>query len=374
MSADFDLLIRAGRLFCAASKFDGPGAVGVCGDRIVAAGAGVSGSAGQILEFPDDLLLPGLVDMHAHPGLPDSRYAADPDAHFLPRGVTTCMAQGEAGALNWPAYRREVIEGRRTRVRLALNLCKYGETQQERTIVALEDADVDACARVVSEGGDAVWGIAFNTGVATIGDLDPREIMKRGLAAAETCERPILYGARFDADWPLDEQLELLRPGDAFTYCLNSFKENLISDGRVRDSVWQARERGVLFDLGHGMRSFSFPVVETAIAQGFLPDTVSTDQYNRHIGSDPQHDLPRTMSKMLAAGMEEADIFERVTARPAELLGLGGEVGTLAVGACADIAVLHWNEEAAPLADVDGEQRRGGCWEPALTVRAGRPV
>ncbi len=374
MSADFDLLIRAGRMFCAASKFDGPGAVGICGDRIIAAGADVSGSARETLDFPDDLLLPGLVDLHAHPALEGSRYGVDPDVEFLPRGVTTVMSQGDAGALNWSDYRRDVVEGRRTRVLMALGLSKYGESQEEGCFVTLDDADVDACARTVSEGGDAVWGIAFNTAVAAVGDLDPREIMRRGLAAAEACGRPILYGARWDEDWPLAQQLELLRTGDVVTYCLNSFTENLVADGRVVDSVWQARERGILFDAGHGMRSFSFPVAEAMFAEGFLPDTVSTDQYNKHVGSNPQHDLPRTMSKLIAAGMEETDAFERATARSAQFLGLGGEVGTLAVGACADVVVLRWNSEAEPLVDVDGEQRPGGCWEPVQTIRAGKPV
>jgi dihydroorotase len=374
MSADFDLLIRAGRMFCAASKYDGPGAVGICGDRIVAAGADVSGSARETLDFPDDLLLPGLVDLHAHPALRGSRYGVDPDVEFLPRGVTTVMSQGDAGALNWNDYRREVVEGRRTRVLMALGLSKYGESQEEGCFVTLDDADVDACASTVSEGGDALWGIAFNTAEAAIGDLDHHEIMRRGLAAAEACGRPILYGARWNEDWPLAQQLELLRPGDVVTYCLTPFPENLVADGRVVDCVWQARERGVLFDAGHGMRSFSFPVAEAMFAEGFLPDTISTDQYNKHVGGNPQHDLPRMMSKLIAAGMEETDAFERATARSAQHLGLGGEVGTLAVGACADVAVLHWNAEAAPLVDSDGEQRPGGCWEPVQTVRAGKPA
>ena len=372
MATDFDLLIRAGRMFCAASKFDGPGAVGLCGDRIVAAGDDVEGSAQQTLDFPDDLLLPGLVDMHAHPALRDSRYGVDPDLEFLPRGVTTVMSQGDAGALNWAAYRREVVEGRRTRVLMALGLSKFGESQQERCFLELDDADVDVCANAVSTGGEAMWGIAFNTAIAAVGDLDPREIMKRGLAAAEACGRPILYGARWEEDWPLADQLELLRPGDVVTYCLNSFTQGMTDHGSVRPCVWEARERGILFDAGHGMRSFSFPVAEAMFAEGFLPDTVSTDQYNKHVGSEPQHDLPRTLSKLIAAGMEETDAFERSTARPAQHLGLGGEVGTLAVGACADIAVLHWDDAAAPLMDVHGEQRPGGCWEAIQTVRAGR--
>ena len=113
------------------------------------------------------------------------------------------------------------------------------------------------------------------------------------------------------------------------------------------------------------MRSFSFPIADAAIAEGFYPDTVSSDQYKRHVGSDPQHDLPRTMSKFIAAGMPETEVFARATLRPAELLGLTGEVGTLAAGACADIALLRWNEDGR-LKDVQDIERSGGCWEPVV--------
>jgi dihydroorotase len=122
------------------------------------------------------------------------------------------------------------------------------------------------------------------------------------------------------------------------------------------------------------MGSFSFDVAERAIAQGFLPDAISTDRYRRHLGLSPRHDLPRTLSKLLAAGMTLRDVFERVTARPAAVLGLGSEVGTLAPGAFADLVALGWNPAASPLRDTSGAERPGGVWEPLLTVRAGHVI
>ena len=101
---------------------------------------------------------------------------------------------------------------------------------------------------------------------------------------------------------------------------------------------------------------------------------ISTDRYQRHPALSPRHDLPRTLSKLLAAGMTERDTFARVTARPAAILGLGGEVGTLAPGACADLAALAWNPAAPPLRDTSGAERPGGVWEPVLTVRAGAVI
>ena len=158
------------------------------------------------------------------------------------------------------------------------------------------------------------------------------------------------------------------------TYCFHTGPNGIVEDGKVIDAAWRARERGVSFDVGHGMASFDFPTVEAAVANGFLPDTISTDQYARHVGSMPQHDLPRTISKLLAAGMDERDALPRATLRPTDVLGMAGEIGTLRPGACADLAVLKWDEDAPPLADVTGETRPGGCYVPVLTVRAGETV
>src|SRR5262249_46591525 len=154
-------------------------------------------------------------------------------------------------------------------------------------------------------------------------------------------------------------------------YCFSDCPEGLLAGDRIRDEVWAARERGIRFDVGHGMGSFSFRVAERAVWEGFLPDAISTDRYRRHLGRSPRHDLPPTLSKLLAVGMTEHHACARVTAQPATILGLEGEVGALAPGACADVAALVWNPRAAPLRDTSGAERPGGVWEPVLTVRGG---
>lgn len=373
-SMEYDLLIRAGRVFCAETGLDGPGSVAIAGDRIVASGPDVSGSAGETLDFPDGLALPGLVDMHAHPAPGDWKYGIDPDVHILPRGSTTILSQGDSGAAEWPEYRRGIIDGSRTRVRSAISPALHGDSTQAPPYADLSDMDVDACVAAI-EDGDDIWGVSVNVSVVCCGDTDPKEVMRRTLAVAEATARPILFGIRRDPfDWPLADQLELLRPGDVLTYCFNGQNPSIVEGGRVVEAAWEARKRGVLFDVGHGMVSMDFGVAEAAIADGFLPDTISTDIYKRHVGLSPTHDLPRTISKFMASGMPENAAFERVTAAPARVLGLEGEVGTLATGACADVAVLRWNEDAAPLVDSSGQTRPGGCWEPVLTVRGGEII
>jgi dihydroorotase len=238
----------------------------------------------------------------------------------------------------------------------------------------VENVDVAACVRAIANGGDQIWGIAVNASRVACDATDPREVMRRGLDAANTAGRFILYGIREPVDWPLSEQMALLRPGDVVTYCFRGGPGSLLDGRRIHPAVREARARGVLFDVGHGMQSFDFGQAEAAIADGFPPDTISTDQYLRHVGSRPQHDLPRVMSKLLAVGMPEANVFAAVTARPARILGLGQEIGRLTPGSWADVTAIRWNSDAAPLVDVNGARRAGGCWEPVLTVRAGQVV
>jgi dihydroorotase len=208
-----DLLIRAGRVFCAVLGLDGPGAVAVRGGRIVAAGPVVDTDARETLDFPGGLLLPGLVDLHGHPDTGGSRFGLDPDLHMLPFGTTTVMSQGDAGAANWDLYRRNVLERSETRLRMALNLAADGEATPGGCFEDLAGADVERCVAAVERSGEAVWGIAVNTSVPACGGTDPREVFRRGLEAAERTGRPLLFGARRQPDWPLAEQLPLLRPG-----------------------------------------------------------------------------------------------------------------------------------------------------------------
>ena len=376
----FDLLVAAGRVVDSVHGTNGPGFVGVRNGRIAAMGSTKGHSepkwpaANKQIECPQGILLPGLVDMHAHPGVEGSKHGIDPDVHMLLRGTTTVLSQGDAGARNWPRYRMQMIEAARTRVRLAINLAVSGESRPGPSFGDIAEADVGACVEAIRDGGPAIWGIAVNVSESTCGDSNPREVMQLAIEAAEQTDRPLLVGTRHADDWPIDDLLDQLRPGDVVTYCFHGFSDRIVRDGRVLDCVRKARERGVLFDTGHGMRSFDFEVAEACVRSSFLPDTISTDQYRRHLGSDPCHDLPLTFSKLLAAGMSEDDVWPRVTSRPAELLGLSSEIGTLQPGACADLVVLAQTDSELRLQDSNGNERNGRLWYAAAVVRGGEIV
>lgn len=368
----YDLVIRAGRVVCPATGLDGLGTVAVQGDRIAAVGPDVAGDSVQTIDDPTAILLPGLIDLHAHPAKSGSRFGVDPDEHQLLRGTTTTLSQGDAGADGFESYLRETIEVSQTQVLSAINLSVRGEAGPESCFAKLEWADVAACVNAVKTFRQHIWGIAVNTSHYACGQTDPKEVFRRGLAAAAETRLPLLYGMRRPEDWPLEQQLCQLRPGDVVTYCYRRTPHCIVHKGRMLDAVLHARARGVLFDIGHGTNSFDFVTAETALEQGFPPDMISTDLQRDHIGRTPTHDLPLVMSKLHAAGMPENEVFRAVTSRPAEILGLEHEIGTLAVGSRADLVLLHCQESNEPLVDAHGNVRSGKLWTVAATVRGGK--
>lgn len=325
------------------------------------------------LHFPDGVLLPGLVDLHAHPAKTGSVFGADPDETMLARGTTTVLSQGDAGADNVDEFLNETVLTSKTRVLLALNLSRIGESTDSGCFSCLTNADVDVCVEAASRHPDLVRMISVNVSHHACGDTEPREILDRGLLAAEQTGLPLLFGMRRPEDWPLGDQLRRLRPGDVVTYCFRR-QPHCIVDFKKRTVLpcaREARERGILFDVGHGMASFSFDVAEVAIGEGFLPDTISTDLQNRHAVQSPSHDLPLVMSKLAAAGMLESDIFRAVTETPASILKL--ETGSLEVGAAADLVVLA-RKESSRLTDASGEIRTGPRYETQCVVKNGEVI
>ncbi len=379
------LIIRAGRIVCPASGIDGPGTVQIKDDRIVSVDllpdqpSGSDHTAEHLcLDFPQSILLPGLIDLHAHPAKSGSVFGLEPDPFMLSRGVTAVQSQGDAGALGIDEYVLNTIESSTTRVRLAINLSRIGESTHAGCLENLADADVEQCVSAVERHRNVVQAISVNASHHACGRTDPREVLSRGIEVADRCSLPVLFGMRRPEDWSIDQQLQLLRPGDVVTYCFRRTPHCIFEHGRVLSCVKAARERGILFDVGHGIASFSFDIAMKSIADGFEPDTISTDLQNRHLELVPRIDLPHVMSKLRAAGMSESAVFAAATCRPAEILRLGALSGTLKPGACADLVVLDVTSDngikVPVLLDMDGYEILGPVWLPRLTIRAGRPI
>ena len=377
-----DLLIRGGRVIDATNGWDGLLDVAIDGHRITAVGTDlVADGVRQVLDATGLLVTPGLVDLHTHSywGVPP--LGIEPDPHLLRRGVTTAVDAGSAGASTFPGFRRYVIDVASTRILALLNLSQIGMArdrgQPHEAAGELEDlrwARVDRAIEVARAHPEVVVGIKVRASADIVG-RDPAgclEVLRRAREVADAIGKPVMVHVG-STPVPLGELVSLLRAGDIITHTFHGGPEGVLDEsGRVRTAVWQAVERGVVFDVGHGAGSFSFDVARRALAQGFVPATISSDLHAYNVDG-PVYDLVTTASKFLHLGLSLEDVLARITAAPARAVGWLDRVGTLAPGAEADVTLLRVAEGAFPFRDSRGRVETGGRRiEAVAVVRAGR--
>lgn len=320
------------------------------------------------------LVTPGLVDLHAHVFVGQD-LGVDPDRVGPPSGTTTFVDTGSAGGHLFGAFRRGTIDRAQARVRAFLNISSIGATSillagELENLAYCDEPTALASAR---EHSDLVIGIKVRASGNIVG-ANGAEPMLRARRVADELGLPLMIHLG-PAPPGSDEIMAQLRRGDVLTHCYTGFQDNrLIVGGRVRESVLAARERGVVFDVAHGMSAFDAEVASGMLAEGFRPDTISSDVHAYSL--DSVGDLPAVMSKFLALGMGLEEVIACATLKPAVHAGLAADgVGTLRVGAPADIAAFELVDGPVTYGDTRGQTFTGSRrLRAALTVRAGAIV
>jgi dihydroorotase len=334
-----DLVVAGGHVLCPGTGVDALTDVALDAGRIAAVGEALSGR--ERVDAGGLLVVPGLIDLHVHVYEGVSHYGIDADRYLLRRGTTTGVDAGSAGAQTFPGLHRMVIEQAQTRIYAYLHIAVEGMISV--LVGELEDirwASVEQCVQVAEANRDVIAGVKLRAGYQMVGP-DPRPALGLALEAARALALPLMVHV-IDMQMPLPELLSHMRPGDVVTHCFHGNDGGLLDE---RGIVWrearEARERGILFDVGHGSGSFTWRVARAALEQGFPPDTISSDihAYN-HAG--PVHDLPRTLSKLLHLGMPLPDVIAAATSRVAGHLAhvAPAGLGTLAPGAPGDLSLL----------------------------------
>jgi dihydroorotase len=362
----YDLLIRNATLIDPAQRLHARRDVAFANGRVAAVAehldlTGFGNLSGlTVIDGADCLLTPGWIDLHVHVFEGVSHYGINADAHCLAKGVTTAVDAGSAGADTFPGFRKYIIEASETRLFAQLNISSQGMISQE--VGELDDirwADIGKALKMIEAQRDVILGVKVR--------------LERGLSCSEASGLRPLYLAREAADaaglpimvhaqnaWTasLDDILRVMKARDIVTHCFHGKACGILDEhGRVRETVVEAAARGVVFDVGHGRGSFNWNVAESAFAQGFLPQTISSDVH-RHNVNGPVYDLATTASKLLTLGLSLDEVIAKVTAVPAQVIRQA-HIGTLQVGAWGDAVLWQLAQGAFEFSDSHKQTRSG---------------
>ncbi|MFP6590508.1 MAG: amidohydrolase/deacetylase family metallohydrolase [Candidatus Latescibacterota bacterium] len=373
----YDLLIQGGTLVDPAQGVNAVRDVVFVDGEVTDVGENLAATeAREVIDASGRYVTPGLIDVHVHvfPGV--SFLGVEPDPTCLARGVTTVVDAGSAGADTFPGFRKYVIEVSQTRILAQLNISSQGMLSRHVGEFALpEYADVDACCRMIEQHRDLILGVKVrltkNSIVAQSAGMTP---LHRAREAADAAGLPIMVHPQ--AAWcdSIDDILKVMKKGDILTHTFHGSACGIMDgdSGKVRASVLDAIERGVIFDVGHGAGSFSWDVVEAAMAEGVLPMTISSDLHTGNING-PVYDLANILTKFLHLGLSLDDVLARVTSVPAAAVLMQDRIGTLAPGAWGDAVVFELREGTYNLEDCHGGVRTGmRSLEPVIVIKAGR--
>lgn len=376
-SYQYDLVVKGGRLIDPALGVDASLDVAVSGSKVARIAPDVPrDEALHVVDASGRIVTPGWIDIHVHvyDGVAPLGIPADPNC--VAKGVTTVVDAGSAGAHTFPGLRKYVINVADTRVFALLNISVVGQSTLSQDnpwgeLLDLRYANAALAARTIERHRDVILGVKVRLTRNIAGDHD-LEALSRAREAADAVGLPVMVHIGGSAS-PLAEILKLLKSGDVITHSFRGGEGGILTDeGRVMEEVLETVDRGVHLDIGHGAGSFSFDTAERALAQGLKPGTISSDvhQFNVH---GPVFDLATTVSKFLHLGLTLDEALARVTSHPARVFGALNGLGSLEVGAEADIAVFQLEEGSFELVDALGARRTGSRQlVPVATVKAGR--
>ena len=331
MGAEYDLVIRGGRVIDPAQRIDRLADVAIRGGKIAAIGSKLAGA--NVIDASGKLVTPGLIDIHTH--VADSGLTP---AQLLSTGVTSLVDGGSRGAANVDNLVK-IAQSAPNRVRILLNISRRGLEDGADELLDITKADPMAARAAIERSRDTIIGLKcrLSRSAAANNDL---EALRRARQVADALKVPIMIHMG-DTATPLPELLALLHAGDIVTHMYAPPPHGILDDkGRVLPQVLAARKRGVRFDFGNGRTAhWTWDVAAQAIKEGFLPDTLSSDITAAGL-ADQVVSLPHVMSKFLLLGLSMSQVVAYVTMNAARSIAVYKDYGTLRTGAVADVAVL----------------------------------
>ena len=361
--SDIDLIIHSGLIIDPANNIHSQHDLVITNGRIVDIVKHTSpaqrAKAKQLYDATNKMVVPGLIDLHAHVYQHATPLGVNPDATCLSRGVTTVVDAGSSGASTFNGLREFIAKKSLTRVLAFIHITMHGLASagcsgfgKGGELDALNQVNEEWALRCLKDNSDMVVGVKIRLSSDCANDgKNEAEAFQRALNVTRTANTPLMVHHTFST---IDHggahgALEGLKAMDIYTHCCHGFPSSIVQQqtnvsSAARYEVGQAakaaRAKGVLFDVGHGAGSFSWTVAETLAREQFWPDTISTDLHTESCGS-PCYDLCVAMSKMKHVGMPLNAIIGAVTITPATAVGWDDRIGSLTKNYVADITVLE---------------------------------
>lgn len=358
----YDLILRGGRVIDPSQNLDGVTDVAFSAGNVARIGPRLEGGPGtEIRDVAGSIVTPGLIDLHTHVYWGGTSLGIDAEEFCRTSGVTTAIDTGSAGPGNFAGFRKHVIEPSQVRILAYLHVSHAGIYAFSNRVMVGESEELRlmdpiGAVEAVDANRDVIVGIKVRVGRGASGTSGtvPLDI---ALQAADEAGVPLM--CHIDHPPPsYEEVLERLRPGDVLTHAFRPFPNSpATQQGTVKREVLEARKRGVRFDIGHGKASFSFKTARAMLANGFYPDTISSDVHALCING-PAFDQVTTLSKFLCMGMPLSDVIAASTVNAALALRRP-ELGSLKPGSAGDATVLDIEEGRFDFVDVTGEHLAG---------------
>ena len=365
----YDILIKNGTIVDPGNNVNSKLDIAISNKKISKVAESIDDSKSkQTIDAKNMIICPGLIDIHAHSfGYWEAIF---PDEMCLPFGTTTMLDAGGPGWKTFDRMKDDVIRKSKTRVFSLLNIIGSGMIMDGEQNVS--DMDPEATAAKINERKDMLVGVK----VAHF-EANSWEAIKRGKRAAEDSGTFVMVEQNPISGRNMEKLLnDYMSKGDILTHVYAWGKPILDQNKKVYSYFFDARKKGVLFDLGHGAGSFSFSMAKPAIEQGFLPDTISTDHHRESMLTNHSN-MPNCMSKMLALGLSLEETIEKSTLTPSKILNQP-ELGHIGEGSEADIAILKINEGKYGLIDngLTGNRKliSDKIIENQVTIKSGKVV
>jgi dihydroorotase len=358
----YDLILRGGRVIDPSQSLDAIADVAFSAGKVARVGPRLDADGtGDVRDVSGQIVVPGLIDLHTHVYWGGTSLGIDAEEFCRTSGVTTAIDTGSAGPGNFAGFRKHVIERSAVRILAYLHISFGGIFAFSHRIMVGESGDLRLMApldavEVANANRDVIVGIKVRVGLTASGNsgIVPLDI---ALQVANETGLPLM--CHIDNPPPsYEEVLARLRPGDILTHAFRPFPNVPVGpQGKVKAEVLEARARGVKFDIGHGKGSFAFKTARAMLANGFQPDTISSDVHALCIDG-PAFDQVTTMSKFLCLGMPLGDVIAASTVNAAMALKRP-ELGSLKPGSVGDATVLSIREGSFDYVDVVGEHMTG---------------